>query len=159
MRETSEQALDQGKSQIIKALEKNAPAGKVDLNNASSLTIKNYLMEKDPLRLGTDADSDTRRGAGIVDYRDKVRGGVLNSLDELRAAAIPRLSQASEDGFYLSDFGVRNVEIVGPQVGEQLRNQAVWRFFTRFWECWFTWGSDSSGFMVLRLWLRYSTTP
>jgi len=29
------------------------------------------------------------------------------------------------DGLYLSDFGVRNVEIVGPQVGKQLRNQAV----------------------------------
>ena len=28
------------------------------------------------------------------------------------------------DGFFLSDFGVRDVEIVGPQVGGQLRNQA-----------------------------------
>ena len=30
-------------------------AGKQDLNNASSLTIENYLLEKDPLRAGTDA--------------------------------------------------------------------------------------------------------
>ena len=29
------------------------------------------------------------------------------------------------DGFYLSNFGVRNVEIVGPQVGAQLRKQAL----------------------------------
>jgi len=29
------------------------------------------------------------------------------------------------DGFFLSDFGVRNVEIVGPQVGSQLRRQAL----------------------------------
>jgi len=29
-----------------------------------------------------------------------------------------------QDGFYLSDFGVRNVEIVGPQVGKQLQTQA-----------------------------------
>src|SRR5205807_8574523 len=29
-----------------------------------------------------------------------------------------------QDGFYLSDFGVRNVEIVGPQVGSQLQTQA-----------------------------------
>ena len=27
--------------------------------------------------------------------------------------------------FFLSDFGVRNVEIVGPQVGAQLRKQAL----------------------------------
>ncbi|MBV8893952.1 MAG: protein translocase subunit SecF, partial [Acidobacteria bacterium] len=45
-RETSEQALDRGKNQIINALETNAPAGKQDLNNASYLTVFNYLMEK-----------------------------------------------------------------------------------------------------------------
>ena len=56
MRETSEQALDQGKNKIIEALETNAPAGKTDLNNASSLAIKNYLMDKDPMHLGADAD-------------------------------------------------------------------------------------------------------
>ncbi len=56
MQETSEKALDQGKVQIINALESNAPAGKQDLNNTSSLTIANYLLEKDPLRAGTDAN-------------------------------------------------------------------------------------------------------
>ena len=57
LRETSEQALDQGKNKIINALEKSAPAGKTDLNNAAFLTIKNYLMDKDPMHLGTDADA------------------------------------------------------------------------------------------------------
>jgi preprotein translocase subunit SecF len=126
VRETSEQALDQGKSQIIKALETNPPAGKVDLNNASSLTIANYLLEKDPLRAGTDAGKRYGDAArAIVDYRDKVRGGVLTSMDDLRAAADPAVVASLNDGLYLSDFGVRNVEIVGPQVGKQLRNQAV----------------------------------
>ena len=32
--------------------------------------------------------------------------------------------QALNDAFYTSDFGVRNVEIVGPQVGKQLQTQA-----------------------------------
>src|ERR1700680_5197460 len=45
VQETNEQALDRGKTQIINALETNAPAGKVDLNNARSFTIKNFLME------------------------------------------------------------------------------------------------------------------
>ena len=124
--ETSETALDKGKAQIISALESNAQAGKQDLNNASSLTIKNYLLEKDALRLGTDAD--VRYGAiaqAIVNYRDKTKGGVLNSLDELKAAADAPVVASLQDGFYLSDFGVRNVEIVGPQVGAQLQKQAV----------------------------------
>jgi preprotein translocase subunit SecF len=123
--ETSEAALDKGKAQIISALERNAPAGKQDLNNASSLTIKNYLLEKDPLHLGTDAE--TRYAAiaqAVVNQRDKIRGGVLGSLDELKGAVDAAVASALEDGFYLSDFGVRNVEIVGPQVGKQLQTQA-----------------------------------
>ena len=31
-----------------------------------------------------------------------------------------------EQDFYTSNFAVRNVEIVGPQVGGQLRKQALW---------------------------------
>jgi len=123
--ETNEAALDKGKAQIIAALETNAPAGKVDLNNASSLTIKNYLLEKDPQRLGTDADQKYQAVAqAIVNYRDKVKGGVLSSLDELKGATDSNVVASLRDGFYLSDFGVRNVEIVGPQVGKQLQTQA-----------------------------------
>jgi preprotein translocase subunit SecF len=125
-KETNEAALDKGKAQIIGALEANAPAGKIDLNNASSLTIKDYLLQKDPLHLGTDADARyTAIAQAIVNYRDKVKGGVLSSLDELKSAADPAVIAALQDNFYLSDFGVRNVEIVGPQVGKQLQTQAL----------------------------------
>ena len=126
VRETNEQALDQGKVQIINALEQNAPPGKQDLNNASSLTIENYLLEKDPLRAGTDARQKyTALARAIVDYRDKVRGGVLSSLDELKSAVDPSVVASLQEGFFISDFGIRNVEIVGPQVGQQLRKQAL----------------------------------
>jgi preprotein translocase subunit SecF len=124
--ETSEQALDRSKTQIINALESNAPGDKQDLNNSGFLTIKNYLMQKDPLRLGTDAEQKyTAQAQAIVNYRDKVKDGVLHSLDELKAAADPAVVASLSDGFFLSNFGVRNVEIVGPQVGAQLRKQAL----------------------------------
>jgi preprotein translocase subunit SecF len=126
VKETSEQALDRGKTQIINALESNAPAGKQDLNNASSLTITNYLMEKDPLHLGTDANARyTAQAQAIVSYRDRTKGGVLSSFDELKGAVDAAVLASLKDGFFLSDFGVRNVEIVGPQVGAQLRKQAL----------------------------------
>jgi preprotein translocase subunit SecF len=126
VRETSEKALDQGKVQIINALETNAPAGKQDLNNSSSLTIANYLLEKDPLRAGTDANQRySAQAQAIVNYRDKVKGGVLSSIDELKSVADPAVVSVLQDGFYVSDFAVRNVEIVGPQVGAQLRKQAL----------------------------------
>ena len=83
-------------------------------------------MQKDPLHPGTDAEQRyTAQAQAIVNYRDKVKGGVLNSLDELKAAADPAVVASLSDGFFLSNFGVRNVEIVGPQVGAQLRKQAL----------------------------------
>ena len=136
-KETSEKALDQGKIQIIGALETNVPAdnkcnapagaiGGCDLNNASSLTIKNYLMDKDPLHLGGDAEQKyAAQTQAIVDYR-KVLGGVFHSVDELNGkGADPAVVTALKDGFFLSDFGVRDVEIVGPTVGKQLQRQAA----------------------------------
>ncbi|HKN16105.1 MAG TPA: protein translocase subunit SecF [Candidatus Sulfotelmatobacter sp.] len=126
VQETSEQALDNGKVKIINTLETNAPAGKVDLNNASSLAIKNYLMDKDPMHLGSDADQKyTQQAQAIVDARDKGQGGVLTSFDQLKGSVDPSVVASLPDGFFLSDFSVRNVEIVGPQVGAQLRRQAL----------------------------------
>jgi len=126
VQQTNEQALDRGKSQIINALATNAPAGKQDLNNSSSLTIKSYLMDKDPMHLGSDADQKyAQQAQAVVDARDKGQGGVLSSFDQLKGSVDPVVVAALPDGFFLSDFGIRNVEIVGPQVGAQLRKQAL----------------------------------
>ncbi len=128
IRETSEKDLSQGKTKIIQALETNAPAGKQDLNNAALLTIKNSLLDKDPMHLGTDADVRyTAQAQAIADFRDKVNGGVLNSIDQLKGApgVDPAVAAAIPDAFFVSDLHVQNVEIVGPQVGSQLRTQAA----------------------------------
>jgi preprotein translocase subunit SecF len=128
IQETSEQALDQGKNQIIQALESHATPGKQDLNNSSSLAIAKYFLDKDPLHLGSDVDANSRYTAvaqAIVDYRDKVKGGVLSSIDELKGVADSAVIASLEDNFFVSDFSIRNVEIVGPQVGQQLRGQAI----------------------------------
>jgi preprotein translocase subunit SecF len=126
LQETNEQALDRGKTQIINALETNAPAGKQDLNNSSSLTLQNYLIDKDPLHAGTDASQRyAAQAKAVIDYKDKVKGGVLTSMADLNGQADPAVLAAIQDGFYISNFAIRNVDIVGPQVGNQLRNQAL----------------------------------
>jgi preprotein translocase subunit SecF len=127
VRETSEAALDVGRTKIIQALETNAPAGKQDLNNASFLSVKNFLLDKDPMHLGTDADAKySAQAQAILNERDKVLGWVFNSFDQLKGAngVDPAVAAVIPEGFFLSDFGVFNVEIVGPQVGGQLRTQA-----------------------------------
>jgi preprotein translocase subunit SecF len=126
IQETSELALDRGKNQIIQALASHAPAGKEDLNNSSALAVATYLLEKDPLHLGTDANVRyTAIAKAIVDYRDKDQGGVIASMDELKGKADSAVISSLQDGFFLSDYGVRDVAIVGPQVGAQLRKQAI----------------------------------
>ncbi len=124
-KETSEAALDQGRAQIINALETRMPAGKQDLNNASGQTIQSYLLSNDPLHLGTDAVQRYQEMAqAIVHQRDAVQSGVLNSMDDLKGVVPPPVQASLSQGFALSDFGVRNVDVVGPQVGKQLQDQA-----------------------------------
>ncbi|MGA9977596.1 MAG: protein translocase subunit SecF [Candidatus Sulfotelmatobacter sp.] len=124
VQETSEQELERGQDRIIAALETNAPAGKVDLNNASSLKIKTTLMEKDPLQVGSDDQKYSDVARAIANFR-KTQGGVLTSMDQLNGVVDPAVVASLRDNFFLSDFGVYETDIVGPQVGGQLRRQAL----------------------------------
>jgi preprotein translocase subunit SecF len=125
-RETSEQALDQGKNQIIKALSAGGQEGKQDLNNVGYATLQQYLMSKDPLHAGTDAEQRySQLARAIVDYRDKSRDGVLNSVADISEVAPAAVVQLMRGDFYTSNFGVRNVDIIGPTVGNQLQKQAL----------------------------------
>ena len=122
---TDQAALEHPKEQVVAALGPSSQAGKQDLNNSSSLALSSYLLQKDPLHLGTDAPQRYAAIAQTVaDFRDKTKGGVLSSFDDLNGSVDPAVLASLQDGFYLSDFGVYQVEIVGPQVGAQLRRQA-----------------------------------
>lgn len=141
---TSETALDQGKNDIIRALQPaDAPAGKQDLNNAGFATVRDTLVARDPLQVGGDANRYAEVARSIVDFRDKSRGGVLASMDELGGAVTPAVVAGLKQDFYTSNYGVRNVEIVGPQVGEQLRNRALLAI-----------GLSMAG-MLVYLWFRF----
>jgi preprotein translocase subunit SecF len=125
-KETSEQSLDQGKNTIIQALSGAAPEGKQDLNNVGFATLNKFLMEKDPLRAGTDAEARYAQLArAIVEYRDKTKDGVLNNVTDISPVAPPEVVSAFQSGFYTSNFGIRNVDIIGPTVGKQLQKQAL----------------------------------
>jgi preprotein translocase subunit SecF len=131
-KETSEASLDTAKVRIVQALEASVPqqqaagAGKQDMNNGSMASIREALMAADPLGVGIDAQQRyTEIAQAIVNYRDRTRGGVLASLDELKGVVPAPAMAALQERFFVSNFAVRNVEIVGPQVGAQLQKQAV----------------------------------
>jgi preprotein translocase subunit SecF len=134
-RDTREESLDQGRARVVKTLEMNyspaaaaaAAAGKLDLDNATNASLTDFLANADPLHLNNPAVAQVRYSdiaASILKYRDQVKGGVFSAISELNGKAPPAVVAALEQGAYLSGFSVRNTEIVGPQVGAQLRRQA-----------------------------------
>jgi preprotein translocase subunit SecF len=126
--ETSDQSLDKGRAVIVAAMQKvfgSAEPGKIDLNNASTSQLSDYLLNKDPLHLGTDAATRYSQIARqITDLRNN-NHGVLTSIDDLNGAIPPQVVSALRENGFVSQFGVRSVQIVGPQVGAQLRKQAA----------------------------------
>ncbi len=126
-----EEALDVGKAAILQALRKtfgSGDASKQDLNSATAPALAEYLLGRDPLALGpTAGDRYTQLARRLTDFRDKDRNGLIRSFDELRKVegANDVVIATLRDGYSLGDFVIRNVEIVGPKVGAQLRKQAI----------------------------------
>ena len=133
-RDTKEGALDTGRAAIVATLQQNyspngaANASKLDLDNATKESLAAFLTQADPLHLNNPAVEEVQYpqiADTILNYRDKVKDGLLGSISELKGQVDPAVVATLEQGAYLSGFTVRNVEIVGPQVGAQLRRQAL----------------------------------
>jgi len=122
-KETTEANLSQGKDQIVKALNPNPPEGKQDLNNVGFAAVRDALATRDPLHVAP--KEYDRVAKQVLDFRDLQRGGVLKSLDELQGTVPAAVVDALKQDLFTSGFSVRNVDIVGPQVGAQLRKQAL----------------------------------
>jgi preprotein translocase subunit SecF len=124
-KDTNEADLDRGKDQIIAALETNPQAGKQNINNSDRIgftAVRDALAARDPLhKAPSDYDPIARQ---VLDYRDKVHGGAIRSLEELRNVVGGPVVDALSQDFYAGNYGIRQADIVGPQVGEQLKRTA-----------------------------------
>ncbi|MGB8521800.1 MAG: protein translocase subunit SecF [Candidatus Acidiferrales bacterium] len=127
-----DEALDASKQTILDVLHAtfgtaNA-AGKQDFNSITPSSLAAYLTQKDPLSLSTNAgDRYNQLAQRLTDARDKLHGGIVTNFDDLKnvEGATPGVVAALEDGFALDNFTIRDVEVVGPKVGAQLRRQAI----------------------------------
>ena len=126
-----EQALEASREKVLGAL--NATYGvsgsnKADFNSATPSSLAAVLTEKDPLNLSVNAgDRYQQLAKKLLDYRDKNANGVLTNFDDLSkvdGVSAPVLA-ALKDSYALGPFAIRNVEIVGPKVGAELRKQAI----------------------------------
>ncbi len=133
MQGAEEEALDAGRQAILDGLKVTyqVPADKISVNNIGTEALASELLKRDPIGLaGQPTEAATRYrdiAERITDFRDKERGGLLRSFEELKGLeGVPPVVVATleKDG-YISPFVVRNVEVVGPKVGRQLRQQAL----------------------------------
>jgi preprotein translocase subunit SecF len=125
-----DETLDAGKQAILDALHKTfgtAADGKLDFNSVTKDSLAGYLTQKDPLLLGsTAADRYNQLAQRLLAARDTEHSGILTNFDELKNVdgATPAVISSLNNGFVLGNFAIRNVEVVGPKVGAQLRRQA-----------------------------------
>jgi preprotein translocase subunit SecF len=126
-----EAALQSSREKVLGAL--NATYGvsgsnKADFNSATPTSLAAFLTEKDPLFLSVNAgDRYQQLARKLLDYRDKNSNGVLTNFDDLsKVDGVTRpVLAALKDSYALGPFAIRNVEIVGPKVGAELRKQAI----------------------------------
>jgi preprotein translocase subunit SecF len=125
------EAEDTSKAQVLAALNTIygvKDASKPDFNSATLSSLDAILTQHDPLNLSTNAgDRYPQLAKKILAYRDTDKAGVLTNLDDLShvdGVNAPVLSTL-KSSFAAGSFAVRNVEIVGPKVGGELRRQAI----------------------------------
>jgi preprotein translocase subunit SecF len=125
-----DESLDAGKQAILDALHKTfgtAAEGKLDFNSVTKESLAAYLTQKDPLLLGsTAADRYNQLAQRLLAARDTEHSGIVTSFDQIKNVdgATPAVLSTLNNGFILGNFAIRNVEVVGPKVGAQLRRQA-----------------------------------
>jgi preprotein translocase subunit SecF len=127
----SDQAIDESKARVLKALDATygvAGSSKPDFNSVTSGALANFLSQKDPLGLSVAAgDKYQALAKGLLAYRDNQRNGVITNAGDLSqvTGTTPAVVSAIQENYSLAPFAIRKVEIVGPKVGAELRNQAI----------------------------------
>ncbi len=127
----ADQALDTSKTQVLTALDAiygQNTSNKPDFNAATPTSLTDFLTQHDPLLLSSNAgDKYTQLAKRILQYRDKNAHGVLTNINDLSQVdgATPAVISTLSSGYALGPFTIRNVEIVGAKVGQELRSQAI----------------------------------
>jgi preprotein translocase subunit SecF len=133
----SSNALDAGRKAIVDALGGlygAAPAGKGDFNNSSPEALSERLIAADPLQLafkGSDAADKTYHdlAVAIIGFKNTPpQSGLISDFQQLKAVpgVTPPLLNFLSANYYLSSYGVRGSQVVGPKVGADLRRQALY---------------------------------
>lgn len=106
-------------------------AGKSDINLIGGEDFLDLLRRTDPLGLKGDAATATAQYTALRDsfitYRDKTLSGVVSSVDEIPFGDVaPAFRESLKERFFVGSFNMTNAESVGAQVGDDLRDRAIY---------------------------------
>jgi preprotein translocase subunit SecF len=116
-------------STLNTAFNPGAAGNKLDLNMAGQAALSDRL--RDALVKAGIGFSDDQLAAitkGILSYRDTPpRSGLVANLDELSqvTGVTPQILKVIKQECFAGNFAIRSVEIVGPKIGADLRQQAI----------------------------------
>jgi preprotein translocase subunit SecF len=101
--------------------------GKVDVNASRETALADRL--RDPLQRAGLGLSDDRLDVlvkAIVNYRES-HSGLITNLDELAQVPhmTPQILNVVKQELFVGSFAIRRVEVVGPKIGADLRQQAI----------------------------------
>jgi preprotein translocase subunit SecF len=126
----SERELDQARKLMMDTLAATfggqGQAGKQDFHAIGRETLTNVLSQSG---VATSSEELRKLADAILEYRDTPpRSGLIRSFNELKS--VPGVTDAVietlKKELSLSSFAVRQFELVGPKIGQQLRQQALY---------------------------------
>jgi preprotein translocase subunit SecF len=122
------------RDQILTALDREynpGKGGKSDLNVIGAATVAQLLLPLDPDRVASQGPEAAaahyeRVAKALIDKRQE--DGLFASANELSGipGVSPGVVKALQERTALGSFAVTGVENVGPQIGEELRQQGFW---------------------------------
>jgi preprotein translocase subunit SecF len=128
-----EEVMESSKAKVLSALDATygvATSDKPDFNSYTTTpsSLAAVLTQKDPLFLSVNTGNRYQQLAkNLLDYRDSNANGILTNFDDLSkvSGVTPAVLNVIKSGYSLGPFAIRDIKIVGPKVGAELRKQAV----------------------------------
>ncbi|MBV9308744.1 MAG: protein translocase subunit SecF, partial [Acidobacteriaceae bacterium] len=102
--------------------------GKLDINTIGQTALVDALRGALSKTGGLSDDAIGSLANRILEYRDTPpRSGLIGNLDELSGipGMTPQILSAIRGSFFPGQFHIGRVEIVGPKIGADLRQQAI----------------------------------
>ncbi len=140
--------IEAGERQIINSLKKVFDSGRaedggqIDFNNVKSVdSVAQYLLSSDPDNFKNQKKTmqeteDHYRGLALKlkNYRDGEKGGLINSLDDLKR--VPGTSDSVltslKQRYYAGPFASQGLTSIGAVVGSDLRRRAAYAIIASF---------------------------